>query len=171
MLRVELSFLAVFAFLWLAGHFLATKNVDPVARKTSPAPRRARRPDESLTPSAVEPEKLQDPQWVVAQVSVLCRSQVQRALELYRVAVRAGLNIKDMSKIVILCLGTSSCGFEKPPQTLQPLACFVFWGNGEVSCQDMPANECQQLYANLVTAVIRVGQADDALSLIKERKC
>lgn len=34
----------------------------------------------------------------------------------------------------------------------------------------MPANDCQQLYSNLVTAVIRVGQADDALSLMKERK-
>lgn len=39
-----------------------------------------------------------------------------------------------------------------------------------VECQDMPANDCQQLYSNLVTAVIRVGQADDALSLMKERK-
>lgn len=35
-------------------------------------------------------------------------------------------------------------------------------------CQDMSANECQQLYSNLVTAVIRVGQADEALSLLKE---
>lgn len=35
-------------------------------------------------------------------------------------------------------------------------------------CQDMPANECQQLYSNLVTAVIRVGQADEALSLLKD---
>ena len=34
----------------------------------------------------------------------------------------------------------------------------------------MPATDCQQLYSNLVTAVIRVGQADDALSLMKERK-
>ena len=35
-------------------------------------------------------------------------------------------------------------------------------------CQDMPPNECQQLYSNLVTAVIRVGQADEALSLLKD---
>jgi len=131
MLRVELSFLAVFAFLWLAGHFLVAKNDQVKSRKTGPTGstgrRATRRVDESLTPSTVEPEKLQDPQWVVAQVSALCRSQVQRALELYRVAVRAGLNIKDM-----------------------------------------PANDCQQLYSNLVTAVIRVGQADDALSLMKD---
>jgi hypothetical protein len=101
MLRVELSFLAVFAFLWLAGHFLVAKNDQVKSRKTGPTGstgrRATRRVDESLTPSTVEPEKLQDPQWVVAQVSALCRSQVQRALELYRVAVRAGLNIKDIS--------------------------------------------------------------------------
>eukprot|EP00438_Fugacium_kawagutii_P030164 Skav235186 [mRNA] locus=scaffold721:388470:397935:- [translate_table: standard] len=119
MLRVELTFLAVFAFLWLAGQVLAKKDdVKTAARKTSPGPRRTTGPRrEDLTPSTVEPEKLQDPQWVVAQVSTLCRSQVQRALELYR---------------------------------------------------DMAPKDCQQLYANLVTAVIRVGQADDALSLMKE---
>eukprot|EP00435_Cladocopium_sp_Y103_P062459 s257_g24.t1 len=110
MLRVELSFLAVFAFLWLAGHFLVAKN-DPVkSRKTGPtgstSRRATRRVDESLTPSTVEPEKLQDPQWVVAQVSALCRAQVQRALELYRVAVRAGLNIKDAA---LLASATKLC--------------------------------------------------------------
>ena len=31
----------------------------------------------------------------------------------------------------------------------------------------MAPNECQQLYSHLVTAAIRVGQADDALSLMK----
>jgi len=130
MLRVELSFLIVFAFLWLAGHFLTGKRADPVkARKTQPPSRRAPRRVDETTAANVEPEKLQDPQWVVAQVSSLCRSQVQRALELYRSAVRGGLCVKDMS-----------------------------------------ANECQQLYSNLVTAVIRVGQADEALSLLKDMR-
>lgn len=32
----------------------------------------------------------------------------------------------------------------------------------------MPPTDCQQLYSHLVTAVIRVGQADDALSLMKD---
>lgn len=96
MLRVELSFLIVFAFLWLAGHFLTGKRADPVkARKTQPPSRRAPRRVEETTAANVEPEKLQDPQWVVAQVSSLCRSQVQRALELYRSAVRGGLCVKD----------------------------------------------------------------------------
>ena len=96
MLRVELSFLIVFAFLWLAGHFVTGKRADPVkARKTQPPSRRPPRRVEETTSSNVEPEKLQDPQWVVAQVSSLCRSQVQRAMELYRSAVRGGLNVKD----------------------------------------------------------------------------
>ena len=96
MLRVELSFLIVFAFLWLAGHFLTGKRADPVkARKSQPPSRRPPRRVEETTTSNVEPEKLQDPQWVVAQVSSLCRSQVQRAMELYRSAVRGGLNVKD----------------------------------------------------------------------------
>ncbi|CAK9054313.1 Pentatricopeptide repeat-containing protein At2g31400 [Durusdinium trenchii] len=131
MLRIELSFLVALAFLWVAGQSLSNKRVDPVKARKAPAPRRGttRRAnvDETLTPSTVDPKKLQDPSWVVAQVAALCRSQVQRAMELYRVAVRAGLNIKEMS-----------------------------------------ANDCQQLYSHLVTAAIRVGQADDALNLMKD---
>ena len=105
MLRVELSFLVALGFLWVAGQAFSGKARPDVAKvrkapcQGTPSRRQAtsRRAnvDELVTPSSLDAKKLQDSTWIVAQVTSLCRSQVQRALELYRVAVRAGLNIKD----------------------------------------------------------------------------
>ena len=96
MLRVELSFLTILGFLWAAGHFLSSKS------EKRRLPRKRTRVEE-VTPSTVEPEKLRDAQWMLAQITTLCRSQVQRALELYRVALKAGLNVKDCGTSEMSC--------------------------------------------------------------------
>ena len=92
MLRIELAFLLVFGFLWVAGRVLgAEKRSQPgnpkgSGRKAAPAPQRRpgltqRRPasgDEglpNLSVTTVDPKKLQNPTWLVAQVTQLCRSQ------------------------------------------------------------------------------------------------
>ncbi|CAJ1397197.1 unnamed protein product [Effrenium voratum] len=127
MLRIELSFLLVFGGLWAAGRVFSRPDKARKAQGAALVRRPSRRPEEAVPLANVDPKKLQEPGWVVSQVSLLCRSQVQKALELYRAAMRQGLSVKDM-----------------------------------------PTEGCQQLYSNLVTAVIRVGQADDALSLMKD---
>lgn len=105
MLRVELSFLTILGFLWAAGHFLSSKS-----EKRGRLPRKRTRVEE-LTPSTVEPEKLRDAQWIVAQITALCRSQVQRALELYRVALKAGLNIKDRTWHIMVVMLFASIAY------------------------------------------------------------
>mmetsp|Transcript_6571 Transcript_6571/g.15472 ORF Transcript_6571/g.15472 Transcript_6571/m.15472 type:complete len:625 (-) Transcript_6571:25-1899(-) len=144
MLRIELAFLLVFGFLWVAGRVLGTEkrsqpgNPKGSGRKAAPAPPRRpgltqRRPasgDEglpNLSVTTVDPKKLQNPTWLVAQVTQLCRSQVQKALELYKAALKAGLQLEEML-----------------------------------------AEESQQLSTSLVTAAIRVGQAEDALGVMKD---
>merc|ERR1719265_1568370 len=62
--------------------------------------------------SNIPPKQLKDHTWLIPQVTLLCRTQVQRALELYRAAVSAGLDLQDVpaenSKKLYAALVTSA---------------------------------------------------------------
>eukprot|EP00933_Yihiella_yeosuensis_P038095 TRINITY_DN3205_c0_g2_i1.p1 TRINITY_DN3205_c0_g2~~TRINITY_DN3205_c0_g2_i1.p1 ORF type:complete len:631 (+),score=125.13 TRINITY_DN3205_c0_g2_i1:183-2075(+) len=116
-LRVELVSLMVFGSLWIAGKLLSSqlngpkgtkrKQISPPnSRASSPKPRgksvdgTSDKHQDTLASdidiSAIDPSQLQDPSWLVPKVCSLSRSQVKRALELCRFAVKSGLNLKAM---------------------------------------------------------------------------
>eukprot|EP00933_Yihiella_yeosuensis_P049071 TRINITY_DN4565_c0_g3_i1.p1 TRINITY_DN4565_c0_g3~~TRINITY_DN4565_c0_g3_i1.p1 ORF type:complete len:649 (+),score=147.30 TRINITY_DN4565_c0_g3_i1:181-2127(+) len=48
--------------------------------------------------SSIDAALLQDPSWLIPQVCNLCRAHAQRAMELYRHALKSGLNLKEVAK-------------------------------------------------------------------------
>jgi hypothetical protein len=70
-------------------------------------------------------EQLRDGSWVVAAVQQLCRVQVQRSLDLYQEALRAGLDLGELSPAqgaeLFLALTTSTIRLGRPRETLQVL--------------------------------------------------
>lgn len=130
-LRIEIFFIAAFSLLWLSGRLLASQKKGQLKarEKKAPAvPRRSSAPAGSAaSASNISPGKLRDISWLLPQINNLSRSQVQRAVELYRAAVKAGLRIEDI-----------------------------------------PRDECRQLFTALVTSAIRVGHMEDAISYVRE---
>eukprot|EP00441_Pelagodinium_beii_P025180 CAMPEP_0197653212 /NCGR_PEP_ID=MMETSP1338-20131121/34918_1 /TAXON_ID=43686 ORGANISM="Pelagodinium beii, Strain RCC1491" /NCGR_SAMPLE_ID=MMETSP1338 /ASSEMBLY_ACC=CAM_ASM_000754 /LENGTH=631 /DNA_ID=CAMNT_0043228247 /DNA_START=110 /DNA_END=2005 /DNA_ORIENTATION=- len=140
-MRVEISFLLVFSFLWLSGAIFGGKKSDPSsptkARTAKKSPDRPRRvimeaadeimPVYSGDISEIASAKLKDPEWIVPQICQHCRTQVQRAFELYHAAATAGLSLKDLSE-----------------------------------------EDRKQLLLSMVTSTIRVGQAEEAIGLLKD---
>jgi pentatricopeptide repeat protein len=123
-LRVELTFFSFFVLLWLLGRAVAPQFVGKPYKKTdfprkdSPLPankrafhqqgNRANRNKDGLSEfdsledtlhalSNIDLDKLLDPDWLLGQVTFLCRSQVQRALDLHRAAMNAGLKLRKVS--------------------------------------------------------------------------
>jgi len=169
--RVELTFVVVFGFLWLAGRHVetafakgrrGTNKKDPsgnmsatkwrrqavtssgdvpersgrsqstAATRSSFRDRAAMRTADrgSATPmpvASIDPSLLCDPTWLVNEVVHMCRTQVQRALDIYHAAMKAGLSLRDM-----------------------------------------PQSDCRNLFMALVTSAIRVGQTDEALRLLQD---
>ncbi|CAE8706471.1 unnamed protein product [Polarella glacialis] len=157
-LRVELGFILVFGFLWLAA-LLVFGKARPLdgtkgghGRKSHQSgvhqteQRRRSSLQHRLAPCSAEngtltqdrlplvmsvhsidPAKLRDASWLVPQIVNRCRSQVQRALELYRVAMKAGAKL-----------------------------------------QQFETEDCRQMFSALVTSAIRVGQADEALRVLQD---
>jgi len=120
-MRVEICFLCVFSFLWASGVLFGSKKSDLLmkAKVKQVSPRKDTRDvaDGSTSfysgaISEISTTKLTDPEWIVPQICQHCRSQVQRAFELYRAARRSGLNLKELPqndcKQLFLSLVTSS---------------------------------------------------------------
>jgi pentatricopeptide repeat protein len=112
-LRVEFTFAAVLGVLWAVGRWAGltgAKGSLPGARKKLLSPgspgrttRSKGRPDAAATAlpggvGSVDPRLLRDPGWLVPQVTQLCRLEARKALELYRAAHRAGVNLASASR-------------------------------------------------------------------------
>lgn len=143
-LRVELSFVVVFTVLWLASHHFSVrtkgkeKGRKAVAAQTKPKaatrrclepawaePQFSTRPEDALPfpVAATDTERLLDGAWLSSQITTLCRSQLQRALDLYRAALAAGLDLKkvaagDMRQISIALI-TSTIRVGQPVEALK----------------------------------------------------
>lgn len=118
-LRMEIAWILAIGVLWIAGrYFGAQRSKDGVTKKGLCAPPKGNKRSASASPAATgarpraalratsSPDgpdaaggstgTLTDPAWLVPQVTQLCRVQVQRALELYRSALRAGLDLRKV---------------------------------------------------------------------------
>jgi len=165
-LSVELTFIVVFGFLWVAGRraevALFRKNQRSDVRKATPGTRMSwqtaptlskvpeqrdrshaspgsrsrvrdaaaelqRAPATSKPAAELDPSLLCDPAWLVNEVVQMSRTQVQRALEIYRTAMLVGLSLRHM-----------------------------------------PQADCRNLFMELVTSAIRAGKTDEALRLLHD---
>mmetsp|Transcript_74181 Transcript_74181/g.131164 ORF Transcript_74181/g.131164 Transcript_74181/m.131164 type:complete len:625 (+) Transcript_74181:141-2015(+) len=137
-LRVELSFMAVFAFLWLVGSAFgsqkkAAKKVScNTPKKISPpvAKHESSRVTISNGPiSSIPATKLKDANWVCGQIQQLCHSQVRRAMELYRASLQAGIQFESAT-------------------------------NGKSSSS--------QTFSSLLIACLRAGQVEDSIEILQD---
>eukprot|EP00930_Biecheleria_cincta_P008530 TRINITY_DN1099_c0_g3_i1.p1 TRINITY_DN1099_c0_g3~~TRINITY_DN1099_c0_g3_i1.p1 ORF type:complete len:611 (+),score=125.58 TRINITY_DN1099_c0_g3_i1:124-1956(+) len=125
-LRIEIVSMLAFGVAWVAGRWLNHRKKAHLRslQKTTPSPL-PRRSSAGFERSS--PEKLCDIHWLLPQINNLCRFQVQRAFDMYRAAVKAGL-----------------------------------------CTENLPHEECRQLFTALVTAAIRVGQTEHAIGFVQE---
>jgi len=142
-LRVEFAVLVISATLWFLHDRLGgskarrgtskTRETSFAANAPNSAGRRSPPPMENSSAAAPQgyrnpkPSQLRDPSWVAGAVQQLCNAEMQRGLDLYRNAIRAGLDLKRLS-----------------------------------------ASESAHLFVALVTAAIRVGKVDEAMSLLRD---
>lgn len=80
-------------------HPTAMPRADVGGRDRVPISPDYHRPTTTIPVASIEPSLLCDPAWIVPEVTQLCRMQVQRALETYRAAMKAGLDLQQVAPI------------------------------------------------------------------------
>jgi len=104
-LRIEVGFITAFSLLWLSGRVLAAQKKERLkgqfkVQKKPPSLSRRQSvhasSDQNISASSVSPGMLRDISWLLPQINNLCRSQVQRAFEVYRAAIKAGLRTEEL---------------------------------------------------------------------------
>lgn len=112
-LRVEFTVLVISAALWCLHDRLGgpkARRGTPKTRETTSAANAPVSSGRRYTPPSKEggsvaaqnfrnpkPAQLRDPAWVASAVPQLCTSEMQRGLDLYRNAIRAGLDLNRLS--------------------------------------------------------------------------